>query len=167
MVVMGLFLLLGVVLGWRLRKLDIDDKVNHAFELLLGQVDVLTAEIVTKSTELTAALTQAADEHQRRVQVVEMIAVVERDREQWKKMYWDCGLGHSAAQDLLMRQILKLRMQVQRLGGKLPSDGHACDEAVDNFRKTHGQNGSRKSVGIAGGSGVANVPAESVVSVPK
>ncbi len=56
---------------------------------------------------------------------------MERERNVWKGMYYDAGLGHAAAQEMLFREIERLSVKA-----KEPVREHLKD-LVDGYRATH------------------------------
>ena len=152
---------IGAFIGAKVRAA----RENKTVEALVGQlrthIQALSEILATKNTELERLSVQAADEHRRRVETVEMIAVTERDRNQWKEMYWKASLGHSAAQELLMNRIGLLHSVLTRHGIKIPRNFKDCEDAVNKFRADHGP---KKSDGDSTGGRIAIQPTESVES---
>jgi hypothetical protein len=123
--IVALTLSTGVWIGWFVTRKKRDELVRQLSSALTEQAE--------KTTELAAA---ALGEQQKRIQVVEAIAIIERERDALRTKYWDCGLGHSAAQDMLMREIIRLRNILTK--HKVPYKGNDdCAKAVEKFAERH------------------------------
>ena len=69
-----------------------------------------TDEAAKVSALLAAETERANNEHRRRVEVVEMIAEIEKERNVWKGMYFSAGAEYGAAQAMLLRELGRLSM---------------------------------------------------------
>lgn len=112
---------LGVLVGGRAAI-----AMKRAFDRELERKDQAHTEDFGRAIDERLALERelaeqkalVANEVRRRREVVECVAVVEKERNTWKEMYFRTGLGHSAAQNMLMREITRLSLLCKRAGIK-------------------------------------------------
>lgn len=152
---------LGAFIHANVRSFRVNRSIEALIAQLRGHIDSLSEILTAKNTELERLAAEAADQHRRRVETVEAIAVIERARDQWKDMYWKAGLGHSAAQELLMSRIHQLHSLLTKCGIKIPRNFEQCEEAVKKFRAEHDPEKLRL---IGTGSQAANTRPDSVES---
>jgi hypothetical protein len=103
-------LLLGFLVCNELR----DGRVSTQQQL----VATVTAELQAQTATATQMTALAQEEAKKRTQTVEAIAIVEGERNKWKEMFINCALGHSAAQDMMLREREKLVLRLRQLGDK-------------------------------------------------
>ena len=78
----------GCVLGWMLKKGKVTQAV--ADEILSSQkglIELLSSKVKSLAADLTEANERADREHDQRVQTVECIALIEKERNTWQKKY--------------------------------------------------------------------------------
>jgi hypothetical protein len=126
----------GLFIGWIKFYLDPSSRILVKLGEQARTMGDLSASLVEQTAKTAEASALAADEHKKRVQVVECIAVIENDRNGWRDRYWECGLGHSAAQELLMREIMRLRRVLDKNSIKYTANS-ACGQLVDDFSRRH------------------------------
>lgn len=80
---------------------------------------------------LEAAILEAKGWQEKFEKTFKVIEQMERERDVWKQMYYDAGLGHMNAQEMLFREIERLSV-----GAKIPVRAHLAD-LVSGYRAKH------------------------------
>jgi outer membrane murein-binding lipoprotein Lpp len=127
----------GCLLGWALKKKTIKQLVSDVIEGQKFKIEALSEHVKSLSSDLKEANDEARKQHDQRVQVVECIAVIEKDRDQWRNMYWRAGYGHSVAQNLLVAEMTRLSRILQRHNIPKSEVNQACGQVVDEFQRQH------------------------------
>src|SRR5690349_2291313 len=83
-------------------------KQSARAQMQAAAITDLAAELGATSAALVEANSRASSEHKQRVEIVECVAMIERERNMWKDKYWKAAFGHSAAQELLFAEITRL-----------------------------------------------------------
>ncbi len=84
--------------------------------------------------QLEARLTEA---EAARVRTVEAVAIAERNGENWKEKYFSAALGHSVAQQVMMREINRLFLLGQRAGIKNMRVSDNISQVMAEFEQKH------------------------------
>lgn len=135
-----LFVLVGTLwitwFEWTKRR---DKLTADLAKLMNGQAEQnkeLCAALEVQIQKTTEFAAHAADAEKRRVATVECIALIEGERNDWRNRYWECGLGHSAAQAMLMREIVRQRAVLKHHNIKF-TENPACGQVVNDFSSRH------------------------------
>ena len=88
----------------------------------------------------------AKNEERRRIEVVETISEALRERDQWRDLYWEAGLGHSAAQQQMLEEIRRLGRTLSAHKISFRDKSQHFAEIAHNFSGKHGQAGRPKTV---------------------
>lgn len=140
-------LLMGLLIGRRQRQ---------------QQVVELTTELHQQAQVTIRMSRLASEERKSKNDTVEAIAIIEKERDKWKDMYFKASIGHGNAQAMLMRELGRLSNLCQRNNLKNANVSADVRKVVAEFTQEFvAQNGTEKGEGIAGGSQVAK-PAPTV-----
>lgn len=127
----------GFIAGWLLKVAHVQDRTAAIIQQQSGDLTSLALRLNEVTADLQAARLLAQNETERRVQVVEMIAVGERATKQWQKMYHDQGVGASVAQSMLMAEITRLSGLLRKYDAKKATISPACVSLVDQLAADH------------------------------
>lgn len=101
---------------------------------LLKAMEMQSAELLRLAGEVDRIAEVAKSEERRRVEVVESIAEVLRQRDEWKEMFHRAGTGHGAAQQMLMREIARLSAVAKSNGAKNADISPTCLRVVKQYQ---------------------------------
>lgn len=104
------------------------EKVDEAMKAAMDEQSQALAETMRGFEDAVSEAKSWQTKFERAFATVEQM---ERERNVWKGMYYDAGLGHAAAQEMLFREIERLSVKAQE-----PVRGHLKD-LVDGYRATH------------------------------
>jgi hypothetical protein len=137
----------GCVIGWLLKRSSLKELATDLVLMQRDQIKALSDEVKSLADDLVQANEQAKREHEQRVQTVECIAIIEKDRNTWQKKYWDAGYGHSVAQNLLVAEMTRLSRLLQRHNIPRSEANPACGQVVDEFQAKHLSTENRDKIG--------------------
>jgi hypothetical protein len=104
------FLLIGVASFKARRARTLSGLLKEQTELSKA----MRVELDQKSEEMKRLSAESAEHFKIRTQTVEMIGVSERERNVWKEKYLETAIGHSGAQEMMMREIGRLVLLCRR-----------------------------------------------------
>ncbi len=108
----------------------------HGRRAQRAEVTKLSVALARQSVKTDEMSALAEKEHNQRVQVVECIAIIEKERNTWKEMAYRAGNGHSAAQAMLMREIVRLSDKARRAGLKNADISPQIKRVVSEYAET-------------------------------
>ena len=133
----ALFHLLGVAIGILIRQGHVAVKAAEIVDKQAAQIELLSGMLEGQTKELNAANEALSAEKERSQHLFSSVQIIERDRDQWRDMYWKCGLGHSNLQQMMTQQMTQLVTRLKRLDPRQPDLPTELVQAVENFRAEH------------------------------